>query len=243
MAKGEHMTSEPRRAQPTLHPSRATTLTVALALVAAVTLWASPSQAQGTGDWLHMVNELRASHGLAPLRLDGNLSSLAQRWSDKMAADGKISHDPDLAGGVTANWSKLGENVGTGSDRRAIMRAFVNSPPHLANLIDPQFTDIGIGSTFVGDREYVVHRFMALAGGASGTAGSSSGDAGGQDHPGGSDGRFGVSAPRADSPRPSTTVPAPSPEPEPPAPPQATPPPAEARRVAAVLSALRDATG
>lgn len=245
MAKGEHMTSDPHRSPGTLRPHRMATFAAALALLAGVVLWSTPSGAAGTGEWLSMVNDLRTSRGLAPLQLDAELSSLAQRWSEKMAADGAISHDPNLASGVSANWSKLGENVGTGSDRQAIMQAFINSPPHLANLLDPQFTRIGIGSTFVGDREYVVHRFMALADSGSNGAGAGQGALAEPTGPSRTDvagSGFGAGAPRSSTPPMSAVAPA-SPDPEPQAPLPVTPPPAEPGRVAAVLSALRDATG
>jgi hypothetical protein len=221
------------------HGRRPGALVLALAMIAAAGLWASPAHAQGTGEWLRMVNDLRSSRGLAPLQLDANLSSLAQRWSEKMAADGAISHDPNLAGGVTADWTKLGENVGTGTDRQGIWQAFLNSPPHLANLVDPQFTHIGIGTTFVGDREFVVHRFMAVAGGGSAGEGSD----GPEVTTSGSAGGFGAAAPRASTTSPPATHPPAEPDPAPPSTPASPPPPAEPGRVAAVLEALRDATG
>lgn len=221
------------------HGRRPGALVLALAVIASVGLWASPVHAQGPGEWLRMVNDLRSSRGLAPLQLDANLSALAQRWSEKMAADGAISHDPNLAGGVTANWTKLGENVGTGTDRQGIWQAFLNSPPHLANLVDPQFTHIGIGTTFVGDREFVVHRFMAVAGGGSPGGDSTTPEA----TTSGPAGSFGALAPSASNASPPTTHPPAEPDPAPPSTPANPPPPAEPGRVAAVLEALRDATG
>ena len=46
------------------------------------------------------------------------------------------------------------------------MQAFINSPAHYRNLVDPAWTHVGVGVTFGGDgRMYTTHNFMALAGG------------------------------------------------------------------------------
>ena len=54
-----------------------------------------------------------------------------------MVANGGISHNPNLANDVSANWTKLGENVGVGNDVDSLMNAFINSPAHYHNLVDP----------------------------------------------------------------------------------------------------------
>ena len=47
------------------------------------------------------------------------------------------------------------------------MQAFINSPAHYANLVDPAWTHVGVGVTFAADgRMYTTHNFMALSGGA-----------------------------------------------------------------------------
>jgi hypothetical protein len=103
----------------------------------------SPSEAQA---FVVKVNELRASKGLSTLTVDGNLAAIAQDWSAQMAAAHAISHRSDLSSGVTSNWRRLGENVGVGPDVDALMAAFIASPAHYANLVDPSFTHIGVGT-------------------------------------------------------------------------------------------------
>ncbi len=97
------------------------------------------------------------------------LTSLAQGWSEHMAATGTLSHTPDMSAEVSSDWTKLGENVGYGPSNDLIWNGFLNSPKHYANLTDPAFTHVGIGVTWVGGTEWVTHRFMG--GGGSGGGG------------------------------------------------------------------------
>jgi hypothetical protein len=77
-----------------------------------------------------------------------------------MAASGGISHNPNLGSDVTGNWQKLGENVGEGPDVDTLFKAFVNSPHHYANLVDPAFSLIGIGVVVAADGTmYTTHDF------------------------------------------------------------------------------------
>src|SRR5689334_6865423 len=104
---------------------------------------ATPSEAQA---FVAKINELRVSKGLNALAVDGNLTSIAQDWSAKMASDQAISHRSDLSSGVTSNWRRLGENVGRGPDVDQLMAAFTASQAHYNNMVDPTFTHIGVGT-------------------------------------------------------------------------------------------------
>ena len=64
-----------------------------------------------------------------------------------MIAAGAISHDPNLAAAiasVSSNWRKGGENVGMGGTVDSLFDTFVASPGHYANLVDPQYTRVGV---------------------------------------------------------------------------------------------------
>jgi hypothetical protein len=109
------------------------------------------------------INALRAAHGVQPLRVYGELVGVARGWADHMAADGAISHNGNLSGQVSAPWLKLGENVGTGPTVDALMKAFIASPGHYKNLVDPSFNYIGVGVTFGPDGTmFTTHDFMYL---------------------------------------------------------------------------------
>jgi hypothetical protein len=81
-----------------------------------------------------------------------------------MADAGTIFHANPISAGVTAPWIKLGENVGSGPSAPPIMSAFINSPKHYQNIVDPAFTFIGVGVVWVGNQMFTTHRFMQLSG-------------------------------------------------------------------------------
>jgi hypothetical protein len=107
------------------------------------------------------INDLRASKGLAPLQVNANLVAKARAWSAGMAAAGKIWHST-LSDGVTEDWRKLGENVGMGGSVEGLHTAFVNSPHHYDNLVDPAFSHVGIGIVMNGNTIFVSEVFMQL---------------------------------------------------------------------------------
>jgi hypothetical protein len=127
-------------------------------------LYPAAAQADTVSDeaaFVAKINELRASKGLGSLQVNANLTDKARAWSAGMADAGKIWHST-LSDGVTENWKKLGENVGMGGSVDGLHRAFVNSPGHYANLVDPAFTHIGIGIVMGGSTIYVTEVFMQL---------------------------------------------------------------------------------
>jgi hypothetical protein len=125
---------------------------------------AEAADAGAEAQFLSSINNIRAQHGLGPLALYGELTGIARDWSDQMAGAGAISHNPNYTGEVSANWTKLGENVGVGYDVPGLMNAFVNSPAHYHNIVDPAYNYIGIGVSYGADgRMYTTHDFMSLA--------------------------------------------------------------------------------
>jgi hypothetical protein len=172
------------------------------------------------------VNAARARVGVAPLKLDGQLTSLARGWAEQMAAAGKISHASPISAGVTAPWLKLGENVGTGPAVDPVMQALINSPGHYANIVDPEFTRIGVGVVWGADgRLYTTHRFMKLAADTASAPAPASTDDGSE-------------APVAPAPRRVAPKPAAAPALPVFTLPTFVPPPAPPERVAAVLGSL-----
>jgi uncharacterized protein YkwD len=167
------------------------------------------------------INAIRASRGLGPLTVDSELVGVARGWTDHMADAGGISHNPNLSGAVSAPWRKLGENVGAGYDVDGLMEAFINSPAHYRNIVEPSYNYIGVGVTYGADgRMYTTHDFMYLE------------EAGPPPPP--------PAYEPPPPPRPARSAPPPEPPPAPePPPPPPPPPPADPVRVHAVLTALR----
>ena len=133
--------------------------------VALVTLFAFvPTQPATAGtEFNGLINGLRASKGLGALQSDARLDAVAQDWANQMAARGSLVHNPNLSKQAPAGWRKLGENVGVGGTEPTLFAAFVASPGHFANLVDPQFNNVGIAVVYSGGRMWTVHVFMAGA--------------------------------------------------------------------------------
>lgn len=145
-------------------------LLIALAVVAIPMSDVSPAGADSFTDtseqiFLDRINGLRASRGLRPLAVDGELKAIAQRWAGHMAAAGGLSHNMNLPNEVRSPWTKVGENVGAGFDSGEIFDAFVNSPTHLANLVEGSYDRVGIAVVVGGDgRMYTAHEFKSTPG-------------------------------------------------------------------------------
>jgi uncharacterized protein YkwD len=100
---------------------------------------------------LRDLNRVRAAHGLAPLRYDPQLQRAARAHSRDMLINQIFQHGAfgermmrfDVRGSLT------GENLAWGNGDRGsagmILRAWLSSPEHRANLLRPAFTRIGIG--------------------------------------------------------------------------------------------------
>ncbi|HVW33089.1 MAG TPA: CAP domain-containing protein [Acidimicrobiia bacterium] len=107
------------------------------------------------------INDLRISQGLPALVVNDNLVAKARAWAAGMATAGKIWHST-LSDGITADWKKLGENVGMGGSVDGLHNAFVASPHHYENLVDPAFGFVGIGIAMSGSTIFVAEEFMQL---------------------------------------------------------------------------------
>ncbi len=137
-------------------------------LLAVGTAAAGAASPADEATFVSKINALRASKGLAALTPDAALAATACTWNDQMIAAGTISHDPNLAAAiasVSSNWRKGGENVGMGGTVDSLFDAFVASPGHYANLVDPQYTRVGVcvGRDANG-KLFTTHRFIAIAG-------------------------------------------------------------------------------
>jgi uncharacterized protein YkwD len=96
------------------------------------------------GKTCELVNQARADKGLKPLRQRGSLSDVADDWAHVLATTRVLKHNPRLFSQVN-NWTLIAENVGYGPDVRTIHRAFMASPEHRENILEPRFNALGIG--------------------------------------------------------------------------------------------------
>ncbi len=120
-----------------------------VALVSSVPAVAS-SAADVEQCFLDQINAERATTGAGPLALDQGVSEYARSHSAAMAKMGSLYHSSsdNLAGVLPDGWRAWGENVGMASGGGVCERlhnAFMNSPGHRANLMNPAFDNAAIG--------------------------------------------------------------------------------------------------
>ena len=128
------------------------------ALLALVILIASSCEAAKANTDYAMVNGVRARSGAAPLARSTELDVKAAAHAQALAANGTLYHSK-LAAGVSDGWKALGENVAYGSSVESAQQNLEASAPHLANMVNPAFTEIGIGVRTVNGMTYVVQVF------------------------------------------------------------------------------------
>lgn len=106
------------------------------------------------------INELRVAEGIDVLSVNDGLVAAAREWAAEMLAEEKLAHAGDITTGVPLGWTKAGENVGRGIAVNELMDAFMASPGHRRNVLDPEFNQIGVGSYLSDDGVlYTAHRF------------------------------------------------------------------------------------
>ena len=102
---------------------------------------------------LALVNAERQSNGLPPLEMDDRLSSVARAHSIDMAQRGYFDHtDPDgqspfdRIGAAGIAYFAAGENIAWGAATpESVVKGWMDSPGHRANILNEKFTRIGIG--------------------------------------------------------------------------------------------------
>lgn len=109
--------------------------------------------------FVSLTNTERTRQGIHKLVVKSDLTAIARNHSQSMAEDETIYHNQNLPNQVPGNWTALGENVGMGPSVQSIHNAFMDSPGHRANILDPDYTEIGIGVAIRDDTIYVTEVF------------------------------------------------------------------------------------
>jgi uncharacterized protein YkwD len=135
----------------------ALSLVVAALVTGAAT--AGPAGANSVEDtFTAKLNYARASRGIPRLATRSSLVNVARAQANRMASRNTLYHNPNLTTDVT-NWRYVGENVGYGPDALTVHVAFMNSPGHRANILDRDYTEVGIGAVVVDGRVWVAEVF------------------------------------------------------------------------------------
>lgn len=113
------------------------------------------SVAEARAAVVQRINALRRAHQLSALSPDDFLNKIAQRYSEQMSGQGFFGHvapEGDTmrsrlrAAGYT--YQLAGENLAVASGPLAAHFAIEQSPGHRKNLLEPQYSQVGIGVAF-----------------------------------------------------------------------------------------------
>jgi uncharacterized protein YkwD len=98
-----------------------------------------------------LINQQRVEHGLFALSVSSRLTGSAQSWNNGMVASGDFTHGSNFAGRISAvgyDWQTAGENIATGyGTPRSVVNAWMASPDHCQNILNPSFRDMGTAET------------------------------------------------------------------------------------------------
>ncbi|MBV9805225.1 MAG: CAP domain-containing protein [Solirubrobacterales bacterium] len=96
-----------------------------------------------------LVNLQRAANHLPPLIESRQLDWAAQQWTTYMAVHHDFGHSADWSQRIWNDgyhWSFAGENIASGfHNAAAAVNAWMQSPGHRANILDPNYRNIGSG--------------------------------------------------------------------------------------------------
>jgi uncharacterized protein YkwD len=127
-------------------------------MVAAPADAAVVSTAKLEGDIVYLSNKQRAAHGCKALHVDARLTNASRGQSVFMAGTGKFSHigrnnsafDARIR---AAGYSRpLSENIAWGYRSGVdVVKAWMASPEHRANLLDCTAKSFGVGAVYAGN--------------------------------------------------------------------------------------------
>ena len=112
----------------------------------------SPGVATASPPVVAAINEARAAHGLPPLRVDPRLQRAARAHSTDMVRRNYFAHGPFASrlARYGVRGPRFGENlawgVGSAGDAREVVRRWLASPPHRANVLRRGFRRVGTGA-------------------------------------------------------------------------------------------------
>ena len=115
---------------------------------------------------IRLVNEIRAENGLKALTYDWELSRVARYKSQDMKDNGYFSHTSPVYGtpfqmikNFGISYRSAGENIAKGySTPQAVVNGWMNSSGHRANILNANYTHIGVG--YVASGTYWTQMFI-----------------------------------------------------------------------------------
>lgn len=127
-----------------------------------------------SNDFLHpyerevvaLTNEERVKNGLAPLEIDEALSKVARDKSFDMQTNNYFDHQSpvygspfDMMRAYGIQYTSAGENIARGQQTpQEVVNAWMNSPGHRENILNSDYTHIGVG--YVEQGHYWTQQFI-----------------------------------------------------------------------------------
>lgn len=116
---------------------------------------------------LDLVNAEREQAGAGSLTLNPQLNQAAQRHALDLARQGRLSHTGSDGSTMQTRieateyqWSAIGENIAMGqTDPQAVMNSWMGSSGHRRNILNPRFSELGLGYVEAEGRKYWVQVF------------------------------------------------------------------------------------
>ncbi|WAH37612.1 CAP domain-containing protein [Alicyclobacillus dauci] len=130
---------------------------------------ANTSVPAGVQQVVNLVNQERQKNGLAPLTISKSLDNVAQTKAQDMINENYFDHTSPKYGSpfnmmstFGIHYTYAGENIAAGQpDAATVMKDWMNSPGHRANILDPHYTEIGVGEAHGGSYgTYWVQEFI-----------------------------------------------------------------------------------
>ncbi|MFC5403373.1 CAP domain-containing protein [Cohnella soli] len=118
---------------------------------------------------LELTNQERQKAGLSACAgTDANLNRSAHAKSEDMAAKGYFAHDSPTYGDPFAmmrnfgvQYQSAGENIAMGQPTPAeVVKAWMNSPGHRANILKGEYTHLGVGYVIQNGKAYWTQQFI-----------------------------------------------------------------------------------
>ena len=99
-----------------------------------------------------LTNTERAKHGLRALQWNEQLFKAAQGHSQNMAHGDFFEHGDPAKRAIDQGYPSpyVGENIAAGRNTpEGVMEQWLNSPGHRANILSPDYTEIGVGHYYL----------------------------------------------------------------------------------------------
>ena len=130
---------------------------------------AASASSTAESQFVSLANSARSNKGLRSYSVASDLVSVARRHAQRMASSKTIYHNSNL-GSEVSGWQAVGENVGMGGSASSIHNAFMNSTAHRANILDTDFTQVGMGVAYDSDGVMYVTQVFRKPSGSTYTA-------------------------------------------------------------------------